>query len=67
MQRKFAVVLVVLGAVLCAWSVVAAALSPEGIGGIQLTPRSALGLGWLFCGIVSLLIDRRKRRSPDQK
>jgi hypothetical protein len=68
MQRLFPVGLIVLGAALCAWAVIAAALSPEGIGGLQLTPRSALGLGWVFAGIICLLIyPRRKDRGPEQK
>jgi hypothetical protein len=67
MQRPFAVGLIVLGAVLCAWSVISAAMSPEGIGGLNLTPRLALGLGWVLAGIISLLIDLRKTRGPDQR
>jgi hypothetical protein len=68
MSRLFAVVLIVLGAALCAWSVIAAAMSPEGIDGLQLTPRSSLGLGWLLVGIVGLFIGPRSlRRGPGQR
>jgi hypothetical protein len=67
MQRLFAVGLIVLGAVLCAWSVIAAAMSPVGIGGLSLTPRLALGIGWVLAGIISLVIEFRKKRGPDQR
>jgi hypothetical protein len=67
MSRLFAVVLIVLGAALCAWSVIAAAMSPDGIGGLQLTPRLSLGLGWVAVGIVGLLIGpRRRERGPER-
>jgi hypothetical protein len=62
MPRLFAVGLIVLGAVLCAWSVIEAAMSPEGIGGLQLTPRLSLGLGWVAAGIVALLIGLRRNQ-----
>ncbi len=62
MQRLFAVGLLVLGAVLCAWSVIAAAMSPEGVGGLHLTPSLSLGLGWVAAGIVALLIGLRRNQ-----
>jgi hypothetical protein len=67
MQRWFAAGLIVLGAVLCAWSVIEAAASPEGIGGLSLTPRLALGIGWVLAGTISLLIELRKNRSSEKR
>jgi hypothetical protein len=67
MQRQFCVVLIVVGVFLCAWAVIPAALSQEGVGRVQLEPRFYLGLGLVLAGIISLLIDLRKKRGPDQR
>jgi hypothetical protein len=67
MQKRLAVGLIVLGAVLCAWGVIAAVTSPEGFGGLSLTPQLALGIGWVLAGTFSLLIELRKNCGSDKR
>ena len=64
MRKLSGVVLLLVGAVLCAWTVISPGVSWDA-GGLNAVPRFYLGLGLALAGIVALILARR--RGPDKR
>jgi hypothetical protein len=67
MSRLVAVLLLLGGVALCVWTVISPGISWDA-DGLHIVPRFYLGLAWVMCGIVGLILGpRRKGRGPDQR
>jgi hypothetical protein len=67
MWKLLGVLLILVGAALCVWTVISPGISWDA-SGPHTEPRFYLGLGLALCGIVALVRGfRHKNRGPDQR
>jgi hypothetical protein len=67
MWRLVGVLLLLVGAALCVWTMISPGISWDA-GGLHAEPRFYLGLGWVLAGILALVFGpRRKDRGPDKR
>jgi hypothetical protein len=67
MHRLGGVVMLLVGAALCVWTVISPGISWDA-DGPHIVPRFFLGLGFVLAGVLSLFYRRgRKERGPDQQ